>query len=111
MTESGVTFAAFSQIFLDEKKKGNMKILAYKALEDQVKRVCSFMGTAKLGDIDSDMVQQMVFALAEQGCSESVMTKAKINRFQRSENGSGKALYRHGSRPQHYHTPCEKARR
>lgn len=58
-----------------------MKILAYKALEDQVKRVCSFIGTAKLGDIDSDMVQQMVFALAEQGYSESVMTKAKIAAF------------------------------
>ena len=55
-----------------------MKILAYKALEGQVKRVCSFIGTAKLSDIDSDMVQQMVFALAEQGYSESVMTKAKI---------------------------------
>ena len=39
------------------------------------------MGTAKLGDIDSDMVQQMVFALAEQGYSESVMTKAKIAAF------------------------------
>ena len=31
LTESGVAFAAFSQIFLDEKKKGNMKVLAYKA--------------------------------------------------------------------------------
>ena len=58
-----------------------MKVLAYKALEDQVKRVCSFMGTAKLIDIDSDMVQQMVFTLAEQGYSESVMTKAKIAAF------------------------------
>ena len=81
LTESGVTFATFSQIFLDEKKKGNMKVLAYKALEDQVKHVCTFMGTAKLSDIDSDMVQQMVFALAEQGYSESVMTKAKIAAF------------------------------
>ena len=71
----------FRRIFLDEKKKGNMKVLAYKALEDQVKRVCTFVGTAKLSDIDSDMVQQMVFALAEQGYSESVMTKAKIAAF------------------------------
>ena len=39
------------------------------------------MGTAKLIDIDSDMVQQMVFTLAEQGYSESVMTKAKIAAF------------------------------
>ena len=76
-----MTFAAFSQIFLDEKKKSNMKVLAYKALEDQVKRVCTFVGTAKLSDIDSDMVQQMVFTLAEQGYSESVMTKAKIAAF------------------------------
>lgn len=78
LTESGVTFAAFSQVFLDEKKKENMKALAYKSLEDHVTRVCSYMGKVKLGDIDSDMVQQMIFSLAEQGYSESVMTKTKI---------------------------------
>lgn len=78
LTESGVTFSAFAQVFLDEKKKENMKVLAYKSLESHVERVCSFVGNTKLGDIDSDLVQQMIFSLAEQGYSESVMTKAKI---------------------------------
>lgn len=78
LTETGVTFSAFSQIFLDEKKKSNLKVLAYKTLESNVERACSFVGSVKLGDIDSDMIQQMIFTLAEQGYSESVMTKAKI---------------------------------
>ena len=78
LMETGVTFAAFSQVFLDEKKKGNMKPSAYKTLESNVARAASFLGTVKLGDIDSDMVQQMVFSLVEQGYSESVMTKVKI---------------------------------
>ncbi len=78
LTERGVTFSAFAQVFLDEKKKENMKALAYKSLESHVERVCSFVGNTKLGDIDSDLVQQMIFTLAEQGYSESVMTKAKI---------------------------------
>lgn len=78
LTETGVTFAAFSQIFLDEKKKSNLKVLAYKTLESNIERACSFVGNVKLGDIDSDMIQQMIFTLAEQGYSESVMAKAKI---------------------------------
>ncbi len=78
LMETGVTFAAFSQVFLDEKKKGNMKPSAYNTLESNVNRAASFLGTVKLGDIDSDLVQQMVFSLAEQGYSESVMTKVKI---------------------------------
>lgn len=78
LMETGVTFAAFSQVFLDEKKKGNMKPSAYKTLESNVARAASFLGTVKLGDIDSDFVQQMMFSLAEQGYSESVMTKVKI---------------------------------
>lgn len=78
LTETGVTFAAFSQIFLDEKKKSNLKVLTYKTLESNIERACSFVGNVKLGDIDSDMIQQMIFTLAEQGYSESVMAKAKI---------------------------------
>lgn len=78
LIETGVTFEAFSQTFLDEKKKSNMKVLSYKSLEGHVERVCSFIGKTKLGDIDSDLVQQMIFTLAEQGYSESVMSKAKI---------------------------------
>lgn len=55
-----------------------MKVTAYKTLEGQVERAASYLGKVKLGDIDSDVVQQMIFSLAEQGYSESVMTKAKI---------------------------------
>ena len=78
LVETGVTFDAFSQVFLDEKKKSNMKVTAYKTLEGQVERAASYLGKVKLGDIDSDLVQQMIFSLAERGYSESVMTKAKI---------------------------------
>ena len=76
--ETGVTFSAFAQVFLDEKKKANLKVSTYATLEGQVERVCSYLGAIKLGDIDSDVVQQMVFSLAEQGYSESVITKSKI---------------------------------
>ena len=78
LVETGVTFDAFSQLFLDEKKKSNMKAAAYKTLEGQVERAAAYLGKVKLGDIDSDLVQQMIFSLAEQGYSESVMAKAKI---------------------------------
>lgn len=78
LTESGVTFSAFSQVFFDEKKKSNMKVRSYQTLESSVERVSSFLGNTKLADIDSDMVQQMIFALAEQGYSESVMLKSKM---------------------------------
>lgn len=78
LMETGVTFAAFSQVFLGEKKKGNMKPSAYNTLESNIERAASYLGAVKLGDIDSDLVQQMVFSLAEQGYSESVMTKVKI---------------------------------
>lgn len=77
LMETGVTFNAFSQVFLDEKKKGNMKVLAYQTLQSNVERACTYVGGVKLGDIDSDMVQQMVFSLAEKGYSESVMVKSK----------------------------------
>lgn len=78
LTETGVTFETFSRVFLDEKKKGNMKILAYKTLTSNVERACSFIGMVKLRDIDSDMVQQMIFTLAEQGYSESIMVKTRM---------------------------------
>lgn len=77
LIEKGVTYEAFSQVFLDEKKKSNMKASAYKNLAEHVERTSSYLGKVKLGDIDSDLVQQMVFSLAEKGYSESVMGKAK----------------------------------
>ena len=81
LIDSGVTFNAFSEVFLGEKKKENMKATAYKALEYNVSIACDMIGKSKLSDIDSDMVQQMVFELAEKGYSESIMNKAKMAVF------------------------------
>ena len=77
LLETGVTFSAFSTIFLEEKSKQNLKPTAYKALADSVDRANAYVGRVMLRDIDSDMVQQMIYDLAKQGYSESIMTKAK----------------------------------
>ncbi len=77
LLETGVTFSAFSTIFLEEKSKQNLKPTAYKALADSVDRANEYVGRVMLRDIDSDMVQQMIYDLAKQGYSESIMTKAK----------------------------------
>ena len=77
LLETGVTFSAFSTIFLEEKSKQNLKPTAYKALLDSVNRANEYVGRVLLRDIDSDMVQQMIYDLAKQGYSESIMTKAK----------------------------------
>ena len=77
LLETGVTFSAFSTIFLEEKSKQNLKPTAYKALADSVDRANEYVGRVLLRDIDSDMVQQMIYDLAKQGYSESIMTKAK----------------------------------
>lgn len=66
LVEAGVTFEAFSQVFLAEKKKSNLKITSFNALEGQVERAAFYLGKVKLSDIDSDLVQQMIFSLAEQ---------------------------------------------
>ena len=78
LTESGVTFAAFSQVFLEEKQKSNLKVTAYETLRQNVERVNGYLGKVMLRDIDSDMVQQMIFDLAKEGYSESVMSKSKV---------------------------------
>ena len=77
LLETGVTFSAFSTIFLEEKSKQNLKPTAYRALADSVDRANEYVGRVLLRDIDSDMVQQMIYDLAKQGYSESIMTKAK----------------------------------
>ena len=77
LLETGVTFSAFSTIFLEEKSKQNMKPTAYKALKDSVDRANEYVGRVMLRDIDSDMVQQMIYDLANKGYSQSIMTKAK----------------------------------
>lgn len=78
LLETGVTFQTFSTIFLAEKTKQNMKPTAFKTLQDSVERVNSYIGTVLLRDIDSDMVQQMIYDLSKKGYSESVMNKAKM---------------------------------
>lgn len=81
LIDSGVTFNAFSEVFLGEKKKENMKATAYKALEYNVSIACDMVGKSKLSDIDSDMVQLMLYELAAKGYSESIMNKAKMAVF------------------------------
>ena len=78
LLETGVTFQTFSTIFLAEKTKQNMKPTSFKTLQDSVERVNSYIGTVLLRDIDSDIVQQMIYDLSKKGYSESVMNKAKM---------------------------------
>lgn len=76
--ETGVTLRAFAEIFLQEKEKENMKPTAYKTLVTNTERVCEKIGHVMLRDIDSDLVQQMIFDIAKEGYSKSVMEKSKI---------------------------------
>ena len=78
LIETGVTFRAFSEIFLQEKEKQNMKPTAYKTLISNTERVCEKIGHVMLRDIDSDLVQQMIYDIAKEGYSKSVMEKSKI---------------------------------
>ena len=78
LLEAGVSFRAFAEIFLQEKEKENMKPTAYKTLVTNTERVCEKIGHVMLRDIDSDLVQQMIFDIAKEGYSKSVMEKSKI---------------------------------
>ena len=78
LLEVGVSFQAFAEIFLQEKEKENMKPTAYKTLVANTERVCEKIGHVMLRDIDSDLVQQMIFDIAKEGYSKSVMEKSKI---------------------------------
>lgn len=78
LIETGVTFRAFSEIFLQEKEKENMKPTAYKTLISNTERVCEKIGHVMLRDIDSDLVQLMIYDIAKEGYSKSVMEKSKI---------------------------------
>ena len=78
LLEAGVTFRAFAEVFLGEKEKENMKPTAYTTLERNTERVCEKIGNVMLRDIDSDLVQQMIFDLAKEGYSKSIMDKSKI---------------------------------
>ena len=78
LLETGVSLRAFSEIFLQEKEKENMKPTAYRTLVLNVGRVCDKLGHVMLRDIDSDLVQQMIFDIAKEGYSKSVMEKSKI---------------------------------
>ena len=78
LLEAGVSLRAFAEIFLQEKEKENMKPTAYKTLVTNTERVCEKIGHVMLRDIDSDLVQQMIFDIAKEGYSKSVMEKSKI---------------------------------
>ena len=78
LLEAGVSFRAFAEIFLQEKEKENLKPTAYKTLVTNTERVCEKIGHVMLRDIDSDLVQQMIFDIAKEGYSKSVMEKSKI---------------------------------
>jgi integrase len=78
LIETGVTLRAFAEIFLQEKEKENIKPTAYKTLVTNTERVCEKIGHVMLRDIDSDLVQQMIFDIAKEGYSKSVMEKSKI---------------------------------
>ena len=78
LLEAGVIFRAFAEVFLGEKEKENMKPTAYTTLERNTERVCEKIGHVMLRDIDSDLVQQMIFDLAKEGYSKSIMDKSKI---------------------------------
>lgn len=78
LLEAGVTFRAFAEVFLGEKEKENMKPTAYTTLERNTERVCEKIGHVMLRDIDSDLIQQMIFDLAKEGYSKSIMDKSKI---------------------------------
>ena len=78
LLETGVSLRAFAEIFLQEKAKENMKPTAYKTLISNTERVCEKIGHVMLRDIDSDLVQQMIYDIAKEGYSKSVMEKSKI---------------------------------
>ena len=78
LMETGVTFRAFAEVFLSEKEKENMKPTAYTTLKHNTERVCNKIGHVMLRDVDSDLIQQMVFDLAKEGYSKSIMEKSKI---------------------------------
>lgn len=78
LTESGVTFSAFVPVFLDEQRKANLKPRSYETLESSLARVEPLIGRTMLRDIDSDAVQQVIYSLAKQGYSASILNKSKI---------------------------------
>lgn len=78
LTESGVTFSAFAPVFLEEQRKTNMKPRSYETLEANIARVEPLIGKMMLRDIDSDVVQQVIYGLAKSGYSASILNKSKI---------------------------------
>jgi hypothetical protein len=55
-----VTVAAFSETFLSEKEKANMKVLSRNTLKGTVAHVVEEIGNYQLRDVDSEVVQQMI---------------------------------------------------
>lgn len=78
LTEKGVTFSVFAPMFLEEQRKANMKVRSYETLAANVARVEPLIGNTMLQNIDSDVVQQMIYDLAKRGYSTSILNKSKI---------------------------------
>lgn len=76
--KSGVKYGAYADIFLEEKKKQNLKLKSYDTLVFNVERTKPFLSDVRLSDIDSNMVQSMINALAADGYSKSILEKSKI---------------------------------
>lgn len=106
LLETGVSLRAFSEIFLQEKAKENMKPTAYKTLELNIGRVCDKLGHVMLRDIDSDMVQQLVFDLAKGGVLQERYGEVQDCHWQYAEDGCSQALSGYGSCAKYYHTQC-----
>ena len=76
--KSSVKYGAYADIFLEAKKTEELKPKSYDTLVCNVERTKPFLGDVRLSDIDSDMVQSMINALAADGYSQSILEKSKI---------------------------------
>ena len=73
----GVTFGAYSGIFLEYKKSTEkLKPRSMSMLAGNVERVNEYLGNLKLSEIDNNAVQLMIKDLSSRGYSKSVMEKS-----------------------------------
>lgn len=75
LIDAGVRLSDFAPVFVKEKEKAGMKPTSFASLCGYVDRSVSYLGTMKMRDIDSDVIQNMVNDLREEGYSKTVMLK------------------------------------
>ena len=78
LMQKGVTYTAFSETFLEEKQKQGLKPTAYSTLCANVERTRRYVGNLMLRDLDSNAIQSMLYEMAKDGYSESIMAKSKM---------------------------------